>query len=456
MGGGDGTVLEKPLPANHPYVQTDRTIRREFGGRRTSIVGIVPRDGGSVWRPEILEVVRDVTAAALRLPDVMAQNVVSLSAPSVRWVHESGDTIAVDYLMSDVPRTPAAIDELRRRVDDDPQLSGMLVTPDEKMAIVLVDFYEGATPHQLAERRRLRRLEARRGTRGPERRRVREGRLPRQHLEEHRPQREDVAALVLGRAGHLLRRHVGWRPPVLPPPPERVGEPEVQHLHLAVVAEEDVSGLQVPVDDAARVGVVEPLRHLEGDAHRLGQGKRTLLEPLAQRPAAEQLQHEVGPLLGPADVVERDEVGVLEAGRRLRLLLEASLTRRAPGAGAHRLEGDAPPQLAILRLPDHAEAAAAELPHQLVPPHGGAGPKGSLPSSAPRRLGRGGDLVQQGGQRPGPDGLRRTALVDASRHCDSPTVREEPSSSAEAMSPGAGITAEAAPAAAAPGSAPRR
>lgn len=143
--------VERSLPANHPFVQIDRTIRRQFGGRNTTIIAIVPRTG-DVWRPEVLEIVRDVTLAALRLPDVIAQNVVSLAAPSVRHVDASGGAISVDYLMRDIPTTPAEIAAVRAKVEGDPQLDGMLVTPDQKAAIVIVDFWEGATAHQLAER----------------------------------------------------------------------------------------------------------------------------------------------------------------------------------------------------------------------------------------------------------------------------------------------------------------
>ena len=79
--------LEASLPANHPFVRIDHQIRRDFGGRNTMIVAIVPREG-DVWRPEVLEVVQDVTLAALQLPDVIVPNVVSLAAPSVRHVEE--------------------------------------------------------------------------------------------------------------------------------------------------------------------------------------------------------------------------------------------------------------------------------------------------------------------------------------------------------------------------------
>ena len=79
--------VEHSLPDDHPFIQIDRTIRAEFGGRNTIIVGIVPREG-DVWRPEILEIVQQVTLTALRLPDIMQQNVVSLAAPAVRHVSD--------------------------------------------------------------------------------------------------------------------------------------------------------------------------------------------------------------------------------------------------------------------------------------------------------------------------------------------------------------------------------
>jgi predicted RND superfamily exporter protein len=143
--------VEASLPANHPFVQIDREIRREFGGRRTMIVAIVPRDG-DVWRPEVLALVRDVTLVALRLPDVMAQNVVSLAAPSVRYAEDRGGSLEIDYLMREPPRTPEEVQRLRARVQDDPQLRGLLVTPDDRAALLFVDFWDGPSAGEIVER----------------------------------------------------------------------------------------------------------------------------------------------------------------------------------------------------------------------------------------------------------------------------------------------------------------
>jgi len=143
--------IEASMPADHPFIVVDRKIRDAFGGRNTVMVGIVPKEG-DVWRPEILRVVRDFTLAALRLDGIMAHSVVSLAAPSVRHVEDSGGSLSVDYLMREVPETPEEIATLRARVEADPQLAGFLVTPDQKMALVVLDFWHKEPSAEMAKR----------------------------------------------------------------------------------------------------------------------------------------------------------------------------------------------------------------------------------------------------------------------------------------------------------------
>ncbi len=143
--------VESSLPTNHPLVTIDRTIREQFGGRNTVIVLIVPRDG-EVWRPAFLQVVQDATFAALRLEDVIAQNVVSLAAPGVRYVQDIDGRIEADPLMRDVPQTPQAVAVLRAKVESDPQLRGMVVTPDQQAAVLVLDFWQSGDSDALFQR----------------------------------------------------------------------------------------------------------------------------------------------------------------------------------------------------------------------------------------------------------------------------------------------------------------
>ena len=105
--------VEKSLPKNHPFTTIDKEIRSKFGGRNTIIALLVPKDGGDVWRTPVLEVVREATLKALRLDDVIAQNVVSLASPSVRYVQELNGGLDIDLLMRDPPKTPEDMAALR-------------------------------------------------------------------------------------------------------------------------------------------------------------------------------------------------------------------------------------------------------------------------------------------------------------------------------------------------------
>jgi hypothetical protein len=67
------------------------------------------------------------------------------------------------------------------------------------------------------------------------------------------------------------------------------------------------------------VGVGQPLRHLAADPQCFPERQAALREALGQGLSPEHLQHEVRALLAPADVEERDDVGVCEARRGLGL-----------------------------------------------------------------------------------------------------------------------------------------
>ena len=90
-----------------------------------------------------------------------------------------------------------------------------------------------------------------------------EGGPPGHHLEEHDAERVDVAAGVDAHTLRLLGREVGGGAHHRPGLGEallgvdRPGDPEVGHLHLTVVGDQDVAGLHVAVDHLVLVCVAE-------------------------------------------------------------------------------------------------------------------------------------------------------------------------------------------------------
>ena len=100
------------------------------------------------------------------------------------------------------------------------------------------------------------------------------------------------------------------------------GDAEVGDEGAAVV-QQDVLGLDVAVDDALAVGVVERAGDLARDADRVGDGQLLLAgEAVAERLALDEGHDVVEEPVGLAGVVQREDVRVLQVRRGLDLAQE--------------------------------------------------------------------------------------------------------------------------------------
>ena len=212
--------------------------------------------------------------------------------------------------------------------------------------------------------------------------------LPGEQVIEHDAERVDVGALVDGVAADLLGRHGVRRaepradhgqPGLGGVGVQELGDAEVEQLDHAlgrgVVAvrrsggDEDVAGLEIAVDDAARV------RRLERRADRLQVlehlGRRDaplVVEHAAQVGALEQLHHVERPPVGQlAELVDVDDVRVLDHVDRQRLAQEArDHLGRARQLATQDLDRRATAEQPVLGLVDRAAAARGELSLQNV------------------------------------------------------------------------------------------
>ena len=204
-----------------------------------------------------------------------------------------------------------------------------------------------------------------------------EGRLARQHLVEHDGQCVEVDPTVERLAARLLRAHVdggaddraglrdrrvrrpgALRPGVLQRP--RYAEVRDQRV---TGGEENVLRLDVAVDHAVAVGVVQPVRHLARDAQGFVQRQRALAaKSLAQRLALDVGHGVPQPAVGQRARVEHGEdVRVLQPGRDLDLALEPLGAVRRDQLGVQHLERDGSVVAEVVREVDRGHAAPAEL-----------------------------------------------------------------------------------------------
>jgi len=199
---------------------------------------------------------------------------------------------------------------------------------------------------QVAQPRRRGRRQPRPVGLGPHHRRqhvgdglAREGGPSGQHLEEHAPEGPDISPPVHRLAFGLFRRHIGRRAQDHPRlrlhvaergrigqrrrrrrlRRQRLGQAKVQHLHLALAGELNVGRLQVAVNNAALVGVLDRLGELARQRHRLFQRQRPPPNALCQRLPLHQLHRQRAVL----EAVHRRDPGMVQRRQRLRLPSEA-------------------------------------------------------------------------------------------------------------------------------------
>ena len=205
--------------------------------------------------------------------------------------------------------------------------------------------------------------------------RTEEGRASGQQLVQDRAETVDVGRHAQPVRLHLrlFRCHVARRAgDFLAVVAERFVEPpgkaEVRHLRLAAFVQQHVGRFQVEVQDAEPVRVVDGFGHA---AHQHGgvlrRQRATRVDALGEALPAHQRHREEIQFGVRADLVDRHDVGMLQARRTLRLAGEArDEVGRGPRSGREQLQRHIAVERTLAGAIDHAHAALTELFEQFV------------------------------------------------------------------------------------------
>ena len=143
-----------------------------------------------------------------------------------------------------------------------------------------------------------------------------------EHVVEHHPDRIDVRPLIhRNTQRQRLRRDVVQRPhrhtalrhPRALPTLTHLRQAKVRHLHYAVIAHHDVRWLDVSVDDAALMRILQRIAHMRGDRHRMFSGQSALRRHhLRHIRAVHELHDDVEHAVArAAKVIHRHQAGVV-------------------------------------------------------------------------------------------------------------------------------------------------
>lgn len=141
------TNLADLLPRSHPFVVVDREFRTSFGSANMISV-MVESPSGTIFRPETLRAVRDITRGLERVKGVNPFQVNSLAARKMVDIRANDHGIASRPLMwPDLPADASGLEQLQRSVVNNPIVFGRYVSADLRAALVTADFYDAAVDY---------------------------------------------------------------------------------------------------------------------------------------------------------------------------------------------------------------------------------------------------------------------------------------------------------------------
>ncbi|CAG4882141.1 conserved membrane protein of unknown function [Georgfuchsia toluolica] len=132
------------LPQNHRYIKVYNRIKESFGGANMIVIA-VEVDRGTIFNNETLQLIFQVTQGLDEIPGVNHNLVSSLTHRTARkvFLSEEGSVMSELYYDPLRPmRTVAQLDQMKKDVTADPNLYGLMVSPDYKAALIKAQMNE--------------------------------------------------------------------------------------------------------------------------------------------------------------------------------------------------------------------------------------------------------------------------------------------------------------------------
>lgn len=130
------------LPSRHPYIQTFKRFRDQFGGANEIQMAVMVKKG-DIYNPETLKKLKRVTLDLDRSPGVDHYRIFSIADKKVRGVAITEEGIlSAPPVMNEIPETPEELQALRQRVHQNPNVFGIYVSDDDKGALVTAGYID--------------------------------------------------------------------------------------------------------------------------------------------------------------------------------------------------------------------------------------------------------------------------------------------------------------------------
>lgn len=131
------TSVKAFIPPDHPSLVSDAVAEEVFGLSDSLAIAVVVRDGGSVFDPEVMVVIRELTAELQGMPNVRSERVASLATESS--ISGAAGFVEIDPYIPGGPIDDAFAVDSRRRFDAMLAHQDGLATIDGQAAVIMAE-----------------------------------------------------------------------------------------------------------------------------------------------------------------------------------------------------------------------------------------------------------------------------------------------------------------------------
>ncbi|MCS6926415.1 MAG: MMPL family transporter [Candidatus Binatia bacterium] len=140
--------FDEQLPQNHPFIKVHSEYAPTFGGANTIMI-MVEVQNGTIFTQETLTKIFEMTQRLDRVYGINHDLINSIAHRTNRRVRMlSGGLQVVDPVMAHAPKNADEVEQVRRIVHTSRNLYGVLVSLDEKAALITATFIEGRLDHR--------------------------------------------------------------------------------------------------------------------------------------------------------------------------------------------------------------------------------------------------------------------------------------------------------------------
>ncbi len=140
--------FDELLPANHPYIAVHKQFAKSFGGANTVLLMLRVREG-DIFNVKTLDKIWAMTEEIDKIYGVNHYQIESLAHRTNRTLRVSaGGLMEMTPVMMGRPKTQADVDGVARIVHASQNLYGVLVSIDNRAALIRASFIEGIIDHR--------------------------------------------------------------------------------------------------------------------------------------------------------------------------------------------------------------------------------------------------------------------------------------------------------------------